>query len=130
MATNVYKKEELSPNKPVKPKRVIKPSLQHYSDHLNHEHSHDATHEEAMKKGKDEARRSVIEKLQQTYSTKNFDMDHSPEDTPTMVTKIATREQQQEKVHGDRCSKKNHHKVITKDLHDGSSTRVEGISDK
>jgi hypothetical protein len=36
--------------------------------------------------GKDEARRSVIEKLQQTYATKNFYMDHSQEDTPTKVT--------------------------------------------
>jgi hypothetical protein len=34
MTIKVYKKEELSPNKPVKPKRVIKQSLQSYSNHF------------------------------------------------------------------------------------------------
>jgi Tfp pilus assembly major pilin PilA len=53
--------------------------------------------------GNDEERRSMVEKLQQTYATKNFYMDHTQEDTPTKVT---TRGQHMKKVHGDRCSKK------------------------
>jgi hypothetical protein len=34
MTTKVYNKEELSPNKLVKPKKVINPSLQHYTNHF------------------------------------------------------------------------------------------------
>jgi hypothetical protein len=54
----------------------------------------------------DEAGRSVIDKLQQTYTTKNFYMEHSPKIYQTIGTKVTTRGQHMNKVQGDRCSEK------------------------
>jgi hypothetical protein len=73
----------------------------------------------------DEARRSVIEKLQQTYATKNSYMDHSSKDTRQLEQRQQQEDNTRRKCKVMIIAQKHHHKGITKDLHDGPSTRVE-----